>query len=204
MSSQLVRLIDLLFALVLVQGAVHYRSVFGVPSHIGLQVVLALLLVYYTVVRSFIDWHIAMESAPYRIMRSQCRTSELRRVYVDFLIVALYSFMLLKAHVLLTAPDAGLRLFFWSFPVLYALYLVWGWLRARAYHVQQFSERLLVLCLGLSIVLAAAYEAIFGTTAAGRRTVNSVALASALVLMACFRHFNWRQQPVIARDSLTA
>lgn len=196
-SGHLVRLIDVLYALGLAQGAVTYRSIFGTPSDMSVQVVLALVLVYYTIARSFIDWHIAMESGPYRIMRADHRTSELRRVYVDFAIVALYAFMLFKAHPLLESPDAGLRLFFWAFPMLFALYLLWGRLRRHAHGSQQFSPALLLLFLVLWLVLAVAYEIVFESCDLDHRTVNAIALGLALLLMACYRHFNWQQQEVI-------
>jgi hypothetical protein len=207
-SGQLVRLIDLLFGLVIVQGALYYRPLLAAHGHVSSPAAIALALIMYTVVRSFVDWHTLMEHAPYRIVTStkrlssllQVRTLELWRLYVDFLIVATYSFLLLRGHVLLKTPAAHLRLFFWSFAGIFALYWIWGELLHLASGAdRQFKEKLLFIALGAAILLAAGY-----TVAAGDKHLagdgierNDIALGMAFVIMVLYRFGNWKQQKTI-------
>src|SRR5207302_5403341 len=79
-SDRLVSLIDLLFALVLTLPVFATEDVVRAPLHANLPIVLALVLAYYVVIRSFVDWHIAMEDAPYWIRTSTHKSWELRRV----------------------------------------------------------------------------------------------------------------------------
>ncbi len=213
-SGQLVRLIDVLFALVIVQGALFYRPLFAAHGQRNAPTIIALALIMYTVVRSFVDWHILMESAPYQIVtsyrpsfsrrwsrRMQVRTLELWRLYADFLIVAAYSVLLLRAHVLLSDPAAALRFFFWTFPAIFCLYLMWGeLLRHASRGRQQFREGLLLIVLGVSVVLAIAYHVTANEhTFSGYGTArNVVGLLIEAGIMVVYRHFNWKQQKTIA------
>jgi len=213
-SGQLVRLIDLLFGLVIVQGALYYRPLLAAHGHVTAPAAVALALIMYTVVRSFVDWHTLMEHAPYQISTStkrpsslvQVRTFELWRLYVDFLIVATYSFLLLRGHVLLRNPAAELKLFFWSFAGIFALYWIWGklLLQASGEKEEQFKEDLLFLALGASILLAIVYAVVLGNKLlAGHGTIrNIIALTIAFVIMVVYRWLNWKQQRTID-DSMT-
>jgi hypothetical protein len=210
-SDRLLDLIDILYGLVIVEGALFYRPILAAHGHRNAPVVIALALIMYTVIRSFVDWHVLMESMPYQIMTEESRkvrwmcepvkvrTLELWRLYMDFLIVATYSVMLLRAHVLLSDPAAGLRFLMWSFPALFLLYLVWGELFRRAAGGQQFNERLLLIVFGASTALAITYTVILDTEAlAGHGTTrNVVALLAEALLMASYRFWNWKQQRTI-------
>jgi len=207
-SGQLVRLIDLLFGLVIVQGALYYRPLLAAHGHVTAPATVALTLIMYTVVRSFVDWHTLMEHAPYRIMTStkrpssllQVRTLELWRLYVDFLIVATYSFLLLRGHVLLKTPAAHLRLFFWSFAGIFALYWVWGeLLHLSSGEERQFKEKLLFIAVGAAILLASGYTATVGDKHLAGDGIkhNDIALAIAFAIMVLYRFGNWKQQKTI-------
>jgi len=218
-SDRLLNLIDILFGLVLVEGPLAYRSILTAHGHRNLPVVIALLLIVYTAVRSFVDWHVLMEYAPYQIMTEESRklrllcepvrlrTLELWRLYLDFLIVAIYSLMLLRAHVLLDDQAAGLRFLMWTFPALFVLYLLWGALYRQATGPQQFNKRLLLLALLGSCALAIAYTVVWDKhTLAGHGTLRNVGfLLGEAGLMACYRSRNWLQQRTIteARPPLT-
>jgi hypothetical protein len=203
-SGQVVRLIDLLFGLVIVQAAVTYRSAFRAhENHASSAVIVALVLVLYTVVRSFIDWHIHMEGNPFQMKTSaarnifgrtvQIRTIERWRLYVDFVIVAAYSFLLLRAHVLLAGPGESIQLFFWTFPTIYLLYLVWGELLATTTGEERFSPRLLLAALVVSVILAVLYMTL-GETGVG---YNALFLSLELLLMLGYRALNWSQDDTI-------
>jgi hypothetical protein len=195
LSRQMTRLVDVLYALVLVQGAVYYRSLFTLsdefhhPSRF-LPVVLALILVYFTAIQSFIDYHLASEDQPYQILDEGKRGFDLWRFYLDILIVGIYSFLLLKCHVLLSDPGADLVPVFWTFPVIFALYLGWGELRRKAKGSGDlpYKRTLLVVMLILYAFLAAGYA----QTASGWR-VNAGFLGGALALMLFYRWMNWAQ-----------
>jgi hypothetical protein len=71
-SDQLIRLVQILFAMVLAQSLVLYRAVVVHPlcqEHI--VATLALLAVYVTTVWSWEDWSITMELRPYN---RNCKT----------------------------------------------------------------------------------------------------------------------------------
>jgi hypothetical protein len=211
-SERLLDLIDILFGLVIVEGALYYRSILAAHGHRNLPVVIALALIMYTAVRSFVDLHSLMEYAPYQIMTEEprscqwlcepvkLRTLELWRLYTDFLIVAAYSVMLLRAHALLDDQAAGLRFLMWSFPALVVLYLFWGELFRQSAGRQQFKVSLLVWTLVGSIVIAIAYNLTWDLKLlAGHGTLrNVIFLALEAALMCGYRSRNWRQQLTIA------
>jgi hypothetical protein len=128
-SRQLVGIIDILLGLTLVEGAVSFRSMFEQGSNANLPAMVAMVLIYYTAVRSFIDWHIAMEVRPYRILTEGSRGSELGRVLLDFVIMASYSFLILRAHILIEKPGSDITAIAITYPVIYCAYLIWGQLR---------------------------------------------------------------------------
>lgn len=205
-SQQLVGIIDVLLALVLVEGAVSYRRLFTSPSAANAPAVIALVLVFFTALRSFIDWHVAMEQSRYRILTEDRRTGELVRVFLDFTIMATYSFVLLRAHMLIADPHADLLAVAIAFPAIYVLYLAWDALLRRADDdtAQQFSQRLLWVTLTAALVLLALYALArangwFGWSG---QTLNTVFLSLELALVAVYRGLNWRQQLVVKDEAV--
>jgi hypothetical protein len=194
LSRQLIVLVDVLYALVLVGGAEAYRSLFTMGDefqHVSrfLPVVLALVLIYFTTIHSFIDYHLASEDQPYQFLDRLRRRFDLGRFYLDILIVALYSFALLKSHVLLQSPGADLTPVFLTFPGLFLLFLLWGVLRERtAKDAQPYSPRLLFMTLITYFLLAVAYACTSNGWAG-----NAEFLAAALLIMLLYRWMNWRQ-----------
>jgi hypothetical protein len=203
LSEKLIGLIDVLYALVLVEGAVAYRSLFVTDEQFlhpeqFLPVVLALILIFFTTIHSFIDYHFAAEDQPYQFLDKQRRRDDLGRFYLDVVIVGLYSFILLKCHVLLVSPGGDLSFAFFAFPVLFLLFICWGELRRRTApdRKQPYDLRLLSLFLFAYGLLAMVYL----TTARGW-VVNSVFLLAALLLMGLYRWLNWRQNRWCASTS---
>lgn len=195
LSARLTGLIDVLYALVLVEGALAYRSLFVTEDQFlhperFLPVVLALILIFFTTIHSFIDYHLAAEDQPYQFLDKQRRRSDLGRFYLDIVIVGLYSFILLKCHVLLVSPDGDLTFAFFTFPVLFFLFIWWGELRKRTAPdgKQRYEPRLLLLFLFAYGLLAMVYL----TTTSGW-VANSGFLLAALLLMSLYRWLNWRQ-----------
>lgn len=194
LSRQLIVLVDVLYALVLVGGAEAYRSLFTMGDefqHIShfLPVVLALILIYFTTIHSFIDYHLASEDQPYQFLNRLRRRVDLGRFYLDILIVGLYSFALLKSHVLLDSPGADLTPVFLTFPGIFLLFIIWGALRElTAEDNQPYSPRLLCLVLAIYFLLAVAYAC----TSNGWMG-NAEFLFAALLIMLLYRWINWRQ-----------
>jgi hypothetical protein len=202
-SQQLVGIIDVLLGLTLVEGALGFRSMFTEGSSANVPAVVAMVLVYYTAVRSFVDWHLAMETYRYRVLTEDRRGSELRRVFLDFMIMASYSFLILRTHVLIGKPGSDLTAVAITYPAVYLAYLVWGELVKKAYPIMwcpgQFRRRLLVVTFLVSGVLLVAYQAGYqqGWLGTDQKDFNTVFLSGELVLMLWFRHKNWSQQTIL-------
>jgi hypothetical protein len=194
-SSHLIRLIDFFFALVLGQGILQFAEVFESPFQANATVWLGLLTVYYTVIRSFLAWHAAIEARRYRMLVEKVRTGELWRVYIDVAIVALYSYMLFGVKPLIEDPGASLSGLLWAFPVLFLLYLLWGILRNYAWGIEEF-EPLFLVGFGIAYaVLALGYTYLpVGTLGFGGDAGNLIALVLALALMVFYRYINFWQE----------
>ncbi len=200
-SRQLTRLVDVLYALVLVQGAINYRALFTIGDEFlhparALPVVLALALIYFTAIQSFVDYHLASEDQPYQLLDPDAgnRRVDLWRFYLDIVIVGLYSFLLLKCHVLIAAPGADLTPAFCALPAVFGLYLLWGALRGSTNPNpdknpgQRYRPILLAVCGVLYAVLAAAYIGL-----ADGWLANAIFLGLALLIMVAYRWVNWSQ-----------
>jgi hypothetical protein len=208
LSRQMTRLIDVLYALVLVQGAVYYRSLFTLAdrfsfSHLErwVPVLLALALVYFTAIQSFIDYHFASEDQPYQLLDSRYRAKDLGRFYCDVVIVGVYSFVLLKCHVLLATADADLTPVLWAFVLIFLLYLIWGHLRKETSgrSGQPYSPTLLWLAVGTYAAIAILY-----TVFATGWGANAFALGLALLVMLVYRALNWKQTDHCPQAALDA
>ncbi len=193
-SSHLVRMIDFFFALVLGQGLIRFADVVEAPFAANVPVWIALILIYYTVVRSFVAWHAAIETGRYK-MSSEVRTTELWRVYIDVLIVAVYAYMLFSAEPLIDHGGADIRGLLWAFPVLFILYGVWGHLRRVAWGDDGFKLKILAGICGIYVLIAAGYTVIPSNTwSISNETANVLVLAVALVTMGLYRYINFWQE----------
>lgn len=196
-SERLVSLIDLLFALVLTLPIVTSQDVVRAPWHGNGPVVLALVLGYYVVIRSYVDWHVTMEDAPYWIRTGDHKSAELRRVYVDFLIVMSYVLLFLSTKNLPKSPGSDIGEFLLLFCVIFTLYLAWGALRRFAYG-SRHEFRWLTLAVALI-----GFAALWGAYRLDRDQVgwfhgnatarNTGALALAFTTYAAYRMRNWRE-----------
>jgi hypothetical protein len=196
-SSRVVGLIDLLFALVLTLPVLTSQAVLRAPWHSNVPVVLAIVLGYYVVIRSFIDWHIAMEDAPYWIRTSPKRSWELWRVYVDCAIVMAYVLLFLSAQSLAEHPRSDVGEYLLLFAVIFALYITWGQLRRMSYEKQhEFRWQTLATALVGFVAIWGAYRLERDHVhwlSAHPETRNIVAIALAFALYASYRRRNWAE-----------
>lgn len=183
-SDQLVRLIQIVFALVVAQSLFLYREVVVHPfaaSH--RSALLALLAVFLTTVLSWIDWHITMELHPF----DRRNWVEWVRLAADLLIVVLYAYLLFTVEPFVDTPGASLRAYLLGFPLVFSLYLLSGATRKATYGVaaSRFVPILVFLCF--FGVLWVAYVAWFSgpSSAEWNLTFLGVALAG----MAGYRVF---------------
>jgi hypothetical protein len=193
-SGHLVRMIDFFFALVLGQGLLRYSAVVVSPFHSNVAVVLALVTIYYTVIRSFIAWHSAIEHRRYRIETPEVRTLELWRVYIDALIVGTYAYLLLTAEPLIHNSGANLQRLLWGFPLLFLLYLAWGQLRRAAWGLDDFDLGFLVIFGLVYAVVALIYTlAPWDLLANEKSLINVIFLGGSFGLMMLYRRINFWQ-----------
>lgn len=192
-SGHMVRMIDFFFALVLAQGILRFDDAIQAPWHSNPPVLLALVAIYYTVIRSFVGWHAAIEERRYRLFVAKVRTTELWRVYIDVAIVVVYAYLLINAEPLQEDAGNDITALLWGFPVLFLLYGLWGHFRRIAWGKDGFSLPVLG-CFGSAyIVLATLYctdPFDFGGSAS---LANSLALGAALALMVAYRFINFWQ-----------
>jgi len=197
-SRQLNSLVDVIYGLVIVEGAVAYSSLFTRAGEFEdlsrwVPVVLALILTYFTTIQSFVDYHLASETQPYWLRSSAKRGIDLGRFYLDVVIVGSYSFVLLKCHALLEDPASNITLAFAAFPAIFLLYILWGWLREKtADSGNPYSVILLWCCVAAYGAVAFAYLQVVDLVGASPST-NSIFLAIALALMVAYRYINWHQ-----------
>jgi hypothetical protein len=196
-SDRLVSLIDLLFALVLTLPVFVTEDVVRAPWDGNLPTVMALTIAYYVVIRSFVDWHIAMEDAPYWIRTSDHKSWELRRVYVDFAIVMAYVMLFLSIKELSKHPGTDIGQFLLLLAIIIGCYLLWGALRWIAYREQhEYRWHTLVEAVVGFAAVWAAYRIDrdeVGWFADHSTARNTTALALAFVLLAAYRLRNWRE-----------
>jgi len=166
--------------------------VVAAPWASNVPVVLGLVAIYYTVIRSFVSWHGAIEQRRYRLSVPDVRTTELCRVYIDALIVLVYAYLLLKAEPLRAQSDADIAGLLWAFPMLFVLYGTWGYLRRVAWGPDDFKLRVLIKFAVAYSVLALLYQ-LDPAGIGGSAVANSFALACVLMMMGAYRFINFWQ-----------
>lgn len=202
-SGHLVRLIDFFFGLVIAQGVLRFDTVFKEPWNATPQVLVALVIIYYTVVRSFIAWHSAIEQWRYRVLvsKDRIRTIELWRVYTDIFIVIVYAFLLLTAEPLIHDEGADISAFLFGFPVLFALYVLWGRLRRIAWGGNDPFNLLYLVFFGFASFVVAGVYKLNPDIGISEALGNTIALGCIGLLMVLYRFINFWQGEIY-RDAI--
>lgn len=183
-SDQLVRLIQIVFALVVAQSLFLYREVIVHPFARSHRVALiALLAVFVTTVLSWIDWHITMELHPY----DRQRRIEWVRLAADLLIVVLYAYLLFTVESFVDSPGASVQSYLLGFPLVFSLYLLSGIARRAAYGVA--ASRLVPILVFLCFFAALWVMYTVGLSDPASSVRNSVFLGLVLSGMIGYRAF---------------
>ena len=186
-SDQLVRLVQVFFALVLGQSLVVFNRVLLDPLAYGLAAV-AWVSVFYTIVASWIDWHVVMARRPYDTRQTVDRF----RIYSDVGIAVLYAYLLFTIEPLITDPGATLFHHLLGYPLVFSLYLVSGLLR-RWVHGKKASRPLPMICAGILYVgVMVGYCIVRSRDHLSDETVNAIAIAATFLLMFGYRWFRRR------------
>jgi len=104
--------------------------------------VTGLLAIYYTTIRSWLDWHITMERNPYSLFQPADATSspETARIHLDLAVVSVYAYLLLQLHTVVPNQTDSRRGYLIGFVLAFALYLASGIIRQWT-HGQRASSR---------------------------------------------------------------
>lgn len=155
MSDQLVRLVQIVFALVLAQSLFLFRPVVTNPIAPAHQTAaLALLTVFISTVLSWIDWHVTMEYHPYDTMRKV----DVARLWADLLVVVSYAYLLFTIEPFMSRPEADIGRHLLGYPLVFLFYLASGAARRRAYGPAASRMPPIVLFFAVFAGLATAYE----------------------------------------------
>lgn len=186
-SDQLVRLVQVFFALVLAQSLFLYKSTLLHPFNYENRIaVLALACVFYTTVASWVDWHVAMARRPYDTRQH----AERFRVYADVGVSMLYAYLLFTVEPVTGHPGESLTRHLFGYPLVFVLYIASGLLRRWTHG--RAASKLKPLIIGF-----VAYLALLVTYVEIRRRlpgdwyviVNGIALGAAFGLMAGYRAY---------------
>lgn len=192
-SDHLVRLVGIMFGVVVAQSFVRYDHIIVAPfeetHRTGL---LALGVVYFTVVMSWVDWHTTMELRPYALHpHNSARLTELIRLWADIGVVATYAYLLLTIEAFGQTPSASIEGHLVGYPLIFLTYFLSGASRRVAYGRYASNVRPII---GFGV----AYLLLLGLYSFSRRSLggdpspdatwlNAAALGEAFLLMVLYR-----------------
>lgn len=154
-SDHLVRLVQIIFALVLAQSLFYYKDVIVDPLSTRNRIAtVALVSVFLMTVLSWIDWHVTMELHPY----DRRALVEWVRLAADLMVVVLYAYLLFAIEPLRSTPAGDISGFLLGFPIVFALYLASGLARKARYGVAASRSFPIVLFLFFFCALWLSYR----------------------------------------------
>jgi uncharacterized HAD superfamily protein len=187
-SDQLVRLVQVFFALVLAQSLFLFRDVVRDPfAEEHRLAALALASVFYTTLSSWIDWHVTIAYNPYN---TRLR-AERWRVRSDVSVAVLYGYLLFTIEPFERTPTISIFKHLLGYVLVFAMYVVSGLLRRRTHGSQASRPGTLVRYLVAYSALATLYWIAKHYWAGSDQFVsywlNAAALSAALCLILLFR-----------------
>ena len=181
-SDQLVRLVQVFFALVLGESLVVFKDVLLNPFAYALAAV-AWGTVFYTIVASWIDWHVVMARRPYDTRQQVDRF----RIYSDVAIAVLYAYLLFTIEPLIANPSVTLIYHLLGYPLVFVLYLASGLLRRWVHGKKASRPSLIVWALVAYSSLTIGYHLIRTHAIIDANIQNGLTLAVVLMLMFGYR-----------------
>lgn len=163
-SDHLVRLVQILFALVIGQSLLLYREVIvNVFAFQYWVAAAALLVVYLTTILSWIGYHRSMERNPYAMHLHESRTARCwdgTRLFFDLFTVVLYAYLLFSIGPVVQDPAADLHKHLVGYPLIFMAYWASGKARVRIYGPRASRSALLAGCILVYWILWVAYNAV--------------------------------------------
>lgn len=193
LSDLIVRLVQVLFGVILAQGILRNSELIVSPfSSQNIVAVLGFGSLYFTTVRSWIDWHITMSKYPYDIRTdSPHSTTEMLRLWTDIGFVVTYAYLLFTVENVIGKPGANLLPHLQGYAALFALYWVSGALRRRNYGISAGQLRAIGTFGSLYGILLFTYWQILEQSSVASEPVmawiNSGALAVIFLVTAAYR-----------------
>ncbi len=186
-SRNLVALVDIVFAVVVAQSLIRYEEIIFRPTW-GLSFA-SIVLVYFTVVLSWVDYHVSMDRYPY----SRNGMAWWFRFFADLMIVGAYTYMLFAVREV--DLSGTLARFLPGFAVVFLLYLISGVARRFEYDRGASRVTLIVVFTVLLSLLAATYAAVQNASAdwfvEWRKYINWTSVVFAFALVIAYRLIRW-------------
>ena len=187
-SGNLVALVDIVFAVVIAESLIRYEDIIFRPTW-GLSFA-SIMLVYFTVVLSWVDYHVSMDKYPY----NRDKTMWWLRFFADLMIVVVYTYLLFAIH----RVDLGgtLARFLPGFAIVYLLYFISGLARCCEYDREASRFKLIAvfgafLCL-LAVGYAVIQNALPDSFADWKKQINWASLGLAFTLIVAYRVTRWQ------------
>lgn len=153
-SDHYLRLIQLIFGVVFVQGLVLNRDLIVNPlTYENVLALFCLFVILSTTVMSWMDFHRSVERNPYIIERS----TEKLRVVADVLVVISYLYVLFSIESIKGKPYADLSHFLFGYCLIFFFYFVSGWVRIRTHGITASRKNLILRYLIIYTFIWAAY-----------------------------------------------
>ena len=187
-SGNLVALVDIVFAVVIAESLIRYEDIIFRPTW-GLSFA-SIMLVYFTVVLSWVDYHVSMDKYPY----NRNRTAWWLRFFADVMIVVVYTYLLFAVHGV--DLKGTLARFLPGFGVVFFLYLVSGFGRFLEHGGEASNFKLIIFFGALLCLLAGGYAAVQNALpdwfADWKKQVNWASVGLAFALVIAYRVTRWR------------
>jgi hypothetical protein len=188
-SDKLVQLVLVVYGVVIVESLVEYRDVVVEPIFKNHYVATAALaFVYLTTIFSWAAWQVSMSRYPYLLKRGP----EDLRFGVDVVIGVMYAYMLFALTDVRSDPSGSLQKYLLGPPIIFALYLLSGAIRAMAYGWDSTKPVYSGLACFAFGVIALVYWLVFVGSHSVSGAVNLGTLASCLVVLLVYRYFRSR------------
>jgi hypothetical protein len=183
-SDQLLRLVQVVFAVVLGGGLIEFNEILFPPQFSSIAF-WALIGVYTTSIMSWTGYHKRATEYNYTHTRFG-----ILRLCSDILIVIMYAFLMFIG----TKQHQPIECYLWIFSVVFTLYIISGWLRRKEHNDKKASSiKKLIYFWIASMVVSVLFTILFRCTSISVCILNWSFLFIPILLMIAFRYTHeWR------------